>query len=117
MLRSDLRGQPDSIELLQRVKATTLEAIANQDVPFEKLVEVLLPQRDLTRSPLFQVLFVLQNVPWTVLQLGAAKMLAFDVDSGAAQFEISLVLAETDSGTEGSLYTTRGCLTRSPSLG
>ncbi|MFZ1010470.1 MAG: amino acid adenylation domain-containing protein [Candidatus Sulfotelmatobacter sp.] len=108
VLRSDLSGQPDSIELLQRVKATTLEAFANQDVPFEKLVEVLLPQRDLTRSPLFQVLFVLQNVPRTVLQLGAAKMLAFDVDSAAAQFEISLVLAETDSGMEGVIVYNKG---------
>jgi amino acid adenylation domain-containing protein len=108
VLRSDLAGQPDSIELLQRVKAMTLEAFANQDVPFEKLVEVLLPQRDLTRSPLFQVLFVLQNVPWTVLQLGAAKMLAFDVDSAAAQFEMSLVLAETDSGMEGSIVYNKG---------
>jgi amino acid adenylation domain-containing protein/thioester reductase-like protein len=108
VLRSDLSGQPVSIELLQRVKATTLEAFANQDVPFEKLVEVLLPQRDLTRSPLFQVLFVLQNVPWTVLQLGAAKMLAFDVDSAAAQFEMSLVLAETDSGMEGSIVYNKG---------
>ena len=108
VLRSDLSGQPNSIELLQRVKETTLEAFANQDVPFEKLVEVLLPQRELTRSPLFQVLFVLQNVPWTVLQLGAAKMLAFDVDSGAAQFEMSLVLEETDSGMEGSIVYNTG---------
>ena len=101
VLRTDLTGQPDSMELLRRVKETTLEAYANQDVPFEKLVEVLLPQRDLSRTPLFQVMFVLQNVPWTALQLGTAKMLPFNVDTGAAQFEISLFLGETASGMEG----------------
>ncbi len=101
VLRTDLSGQPDAMELLRRVKETTLEAYAHQDAPFEKLVEALLPQRDLTRSPLFQAMLVLQNVPWSGLQMGTAKMLAFDVDSGAAQFEMSLVLAETDSGMEG----------------
>jgi amino acid adenylation domain-containing protein len=101
VLRTDLSGQTDSIDLLQRVKETTLEAYANQDVPFEKLVEVLLPQRDLTRSPLFQVMFVLQNVPRTALELGTAKMLPFEIDTGAAQFEISLILAETGSAMEG----------------
>lgn len=103
VLLTDLSGQPDSMELLRRVKETTLEAYANQDVPFEQLVEVLMPQRDLTRSPLFQVLFVLQNVPWRALELGAAKMLPFDVDSGAAQFEMSLMLVENSSSMEGSV--------------
>ena len=103
VLLTDLSGQPDSMELLRRVKETTLEAYANQDVPFEQLVEVLMPQRDLTRSPLFQVLFVLQNVPWRALELGAAKMLPFEIDSGAAQFEMSLMLVETSSGMEGSV--------------
>jgi len=101
VLRTDLTGRPDSINLLQRVKETTLEAYAHQDVPFEKLVEVLKPARDLTRTPLFQVMFVLQNVPWTELELGAAKMLPFSVTTGTAQFEISLVLVETGSGMEG----------------
>jgi amino acid adenylation domain-containing protein len=101
VLRTDLSGHPDVGGLLQRVKETTLEADANQDVPFEKLVEVLLPQRDLSRSPLFQVLFGLLNMPWTGLQLGAAKMLPFNLHTGAAQFELSLVLVESGSGIEG----------------
>jgi iturin family lipopeptide synthetase A len=101
VLRTDLSGQPDSLELLRQVKESTLEAYAHQDVPFEKLVEVLLPQRDLARSPLFQVLFVLQNVPWTAFELGTAKMTPLELDNGAAQFEISLILVETSSGMEG----------------
>ncbi|OAI57219.1 hypothetical protein AYO50_00285 [Acidobacteria bacterium SCGC AG-212-P17] len=101
VMRSDLSSDPDVAGLLQQVKETTLEADANQDVPFEKLVEVLLPQRDLSRSPLFQVLFGLLNMPWTGLQLGAAKMLPFNLHTGAAQFELSLVLVEGGSGIEG----------------
>ncbi|HLJ26155.1 MAG TPA: amino acid adenylation domain-containing protein [Candidatus Angelobacter sp.] len=107
VMRTDLSGQPNSMELLRRVKETTLEAYAHQEIPFEKLVEVLLPQRDLARSPLFQVLFILQNVPWTAFELGAAKMLPLELDNGAAQFEITLILVETSSGMEGciSYYT------------
>lgn len=101
VLRTDLSGNPDLTGLLRQVKATTLEAYAHQDVPFEKLVEILLPQRDLTRTPLFQVVFVLQNVPWTALDLGAAQMLPFEVETGSTQFEISMVLAENASGIEG----------------
>ena len=103
VLRTDLSGEPDSMELLRRVKETTLDAYAHQDVPFEKLVEVLLPQRDLTQMPLFQALFVFQNVPFRALELGAAKMLPFDIDNGAAQFEVSLMLEETSSGMDGSI--------------
>ncbi len=103
VLRTNLSGELNCIDLLQRVKETTLEAYAHQDVPFEKLVEVLAPQRDLTKSPLFQVVFNLLNMPWTGLQLGTAKMLPFNLHSGAAQFPISLIIAETTSGLEGLL--------------
>jgi amino acid adenylation domain-containing protein len=100
VLRTDFSGELDFSGLLQRVKETTLEAQSHQDVPFEKLVEVLAPQRDMTKSPLFQVVFNLLNMPWTGLQLGAAKMLPFNLHSGAAQFEISLIISETASGLE-----------------
>jgi amino acid adenylation domain-containing protein len=101
VLRNDLSGNPDSIALLQRVKETTLEAQAHQDVSFEKLVEALLSHRDLSRSPLFQVVFGLLNQPWTGLHLGEAKLLPFDVHTSAAQFEITLLLGETGLGLEG----------------
>ena len=62
-LRSEVKGEETFTQLLQQLKATTLDAYSHQDVPFEKVVEAVTKSRDLSRSPLFQVLFVLQNTP------------------------------------------------------
>src|SRR5438270_520703 len=103
VLRTDLSGAPGFTTLLQRVKKSTLEAYEHQDVPFEKLVEVLSPERDLSRSPLFQVMFALQNAPYSTLQLGPATLERFDVHTVAAQFDLTVAMAEMADGMQCSI--------------
>ena len=103
VLRSDLSGDPTFAQLTQRVKEVTLQAFAHQDVPFEKLVEMLQPERNLSRTPLFQALFVLQNAPRSDLQFGAAKVHPFELDLKTTKFDLTLILGETASGMTGML--------------
>jgi len=98
VLRTDLSGEPSFTTLLQRVKKSTLEAYNHQDVPFEKLVEVLTPERDLSRSPLVQVMFTLQNAPYSTLELGPAKLQRFDVHTVAALCDLTVYMAEMSGG-------------------
>jgi amino acid adenylation domain-containing protein len=100
-LRGDLTGAPSSRELLRRVRETALGAYAHQDVPFEKLVEELAPQRDLSRTPLFQVMFVLQNVPAASLELPGLSLAPLSQAAPAALFDLQLTLSETADGLTG----------------
>ncbi|MBZ4402518.1 condensation domain-containing protein, partial [Myxococcus sp. AS-1-15] len=84
-------------ELLSQVKETTLGAYAHQDVPFEKLVDELKPERDLSRSPLFQVMFALQNTQRTTGPKDgedAGAIQPMHVDSGTAKFDLSLLCGD-----------------------
>ncbi|HLJ26156.1 MAG TPA: non-ribosomal peptide synthase/polyketide synthase [Candidatus Angelobacter sp.] len=98
VLRTDLSGAPVFSILLQRVRQTTLEAYAHQDVPFEKLVEVISPERDLGRSPLYQVMFALQNAPYAALELGRATLERFDLQNTSAECDLNFDMAETAGG-------------------
>ncbi len=98
VLRVDLSGAPSFLDLLQRTKEVTLEAYAHQDVPFEKLVEVLAPERNLGSTPLFQVMMTLQNAPVSDLRLGSAALQPFNVDNGTSKFDLRLQIAEDGSG-------------------
>jgi non-ribosomal peptide synthetase component F len=69
VIRGDLAGDPTFLELVARTRKSMLEAYENQDLPFEKLVEMVNPKRSLVHSPLFQVMFILQNTPKRVLSL------------------------------------------------
>jgi amino acid adenylation domain-containing protein/non-ribosomal peptide synthase protein (TIGR01720 family) len=94
VLRGDLSGNPAFTELLRRIKETTLEAHAHQEAPFERLVEEFEPDRDLSRTPLFQVAFVLQNASQDELVLGETRLEPFNVDNGTAKFDLTLGMTE-----------------------
>lgn len=101
VLRTDLGGNPSFRELLRRVRQVTLEAYTHQDLPFEYLVEKLQPQRDLSYSPLFQVMFALQNVRKDELKLPGITLSSLQLEKQTAQFDLSVDFFETESGLSG----------------
>lgn len=101
VLRTDLSGNPSFSELLQRVREVALEAYAHQDVPFEKLVEALRPDRQLNQTPLFQVLFVLQNAPLPPLELPGLVLEPLAITTETTKFDLALFLQETEQGIAG----------------
>ncbi|HKG79175.1 MAG TPA: amino acid adenylation domain-containing protein, partial [Pyrinomonadaceae bacterium] len=101
VLRTDLSGGPDFRELLGRVRETALGAYAHQDVPFEKLVEELQPERNLSHTPLFQVLFVLQNTIGDELRLPDLGVSPVKVETEIAKFDLSLFMTEQEQGLKG----------------
>ena len=96
VLRTDLSGKPIFKKLLQRVRNVCLGAYAHQDLPFEKLVEELRPERDVSRNPLFQVMFVLQNTPRPLPQTAGLSIQRCDVLPATSPFDLSLYLRERD---------------------
>jgi len=91
-------------ELLGRVRETTIGANAHQDFPFEQLVEELHPERDMSRSPLFQVMLALQNAPIPEMKLPHLTLSALEIENETALFDLLLSLAETDQGLAGKLF-------------
>ena len=98
VLRTDLSGNPSFLDLLRRVRETSLSAYAHQEVPFERLVEELNPERDLSRNPLFQIMFSLQNVPRDKWQLPGLTLSPFTMESGTEKFDLSVNLVEKANG-------------------
>ena len=101
ILRTDLSGDPTFRELLRRVRETTFEAFANQDFPFERLVEVLQPARSMSRNPLFQTDFILQNSPRSAYHVTGLTFEALPVQNGTAQLDLTLDLWEEPDGIGG----------------
>ncbi|MFC8125289.1 amino acid adenylation domain-containing protein [Streptomyces sp. NPDC057302] len=98
VLRTDVSGQPTFRELVSRVRSTDLDAYAHQDIPFERLVELVNPTRSRARHPLFQILLAFQNNPETALELPGLTIGAEPVDVGVAKFDLSLSLREDTDG-------------------
>ncbi len=101
VLRTDMSGEPHFTELLRRVREVCLGAYAHQEVPFERLVEELRPERSLSHSPLFQVAFGLNNAPRVELQLPGLQLSAVEVEDEEVRFDLTLWVAESPEGLRG----------------
>ncbi len=101
VLRTDLAGNPTFRELLGRVRETAIAAYDRQDLPFEKLVEELQEERDLSRNPLFQVVFALQNAPMQPLELPGITLNPLKFEVTTTRFDLELHLWEQGYGLSG----------------
>ncbi|MGB6031939.1 MAG: amino acid adenylation domain-containing protein [Bacteroidota bacterium] len=98
VLRGDLRGDPTFSDLLKRVRELTLGAYAHQDLPFETLVDSLQLNRDMSHTPLFQVMFILQNVPQRIEVLPDIHLSQVNVEMGTATFDMTMSVTESPEG-------------------
>jgi len=100
-LRTDLSGNPTFRQLIPRVREVALGAYAHQDLPFEKLVEELNPARDVSQTPVFQVMFGVQNAPRSAVELHNLTVKRVPVESHTAKFDLTLLMTETANGLSG----------------
>jgi amino acid adenylation domain-containing protein/thioester reductase-like protein len=104
VLRGDLSGNPTFRDLLKRTRETSLAAYTHQELPFERVIQAVNPNRDARHSSLFQVLFVLQNAPVSIPPLpGITHRMQFDNHNGTAKFDLTLGLTEMPNGLVGIL--------------
>ncbi|MBA4495174.1 hypothetical protein H1191_12745 [Paenactinomyces guangxiensis] len=97
-LRTNLSGNPSFQQLVKKVKEMFAEAYMHQDIPFEKLVAELKPERDVSQSPLFRVMFALQNAPLPPLELPGLVFEPVEVYNDTAKFDLFLSITELEDG-------------------
>ena len=96
ILRGDIDAEGSFRQMLRQTRANTLEALAHQNTPFEKLVEAMEPDRSLNRNPLFQVMFILQNAPKQKAEFPGLAMQEIEFESGVAKFDLTLEVIDLD---------------------
>ncbi|MEH1884258.1 amino acid adenylation domain-containing protein [Nostoc sp.] len=101
VMRSNLAGNPSFSELLTRVREMAMEAYSHQHLPFEMLVEALQPERDLSHTPLFQVMFALQNAPMSQVKMTGLTVSPFSIKGANARFDLTLIMQNTATGLVG----------------
>ncbi len=101
VLRSDLAGDPTFRELLGRVREVTLGAYSHEDLPFERIVEEVQPDRDMSRNPLFQIMCVLQNQPRSAIPAGDLVMAPLAASLGSAKFDLTIFWREEGGDLHG----------------
>ncbi|MFN2416203.1 MAG: condensation domain-containing protein [Pyrinomonadaceae bacterium] len=102
-LRTDCSDNPTFRRLLRRVRDTTLDAYAHQDLPFDHLVEVLRPDRTLTHTPIFQVVFSLQNAPSETVRRPSLELEVLTVEQGTSKYDLVVNMWEAGRDLKGSL--------------
>ncbi|KOP26730.1 hypothetical protein AMR41_08910 [Hapalosiphon sp. MRB220] len=103
VLRTKFDGNPTFSELLDRVREVTLDAYTHQDLPFDKLVEAINPERNLHNTPLFQVKLILQNSPTTALNISGITFQNLETETKTATFDLLFDIRDTEPGLMGSL--------------
>ena len=103
VLRTQIDPTQSFLMLLEQVRTTALNAYAHQDIPFEQVVEVLNPERQLSHTPLFQVMLILQNAPMDTLALPGLTLSALPAESTTAKFDLTVDLAEADGVLSGTV--------------
>ncbi len=106
-LRLDLAGDPSFAEIARRARAATLDGYAHQELPFERVVEEVAPERDPARTPLFQVMLVVQHDPAAGLSLPGLATEVIEIPLSDAKFDLTLFLTESGGGIAGHLELNR----------
>ncbi len=102
VMRIDLSGNPSFLELIGRVRKITLDAYSNQDLPFEKIVEELQPERDMSRNPLAQIMFALQNVPGSMFEIPDLAIDPIRTGAQTVKCDLDVTLWNAPDGLGGS---------------